>query len=143
MPYDDAAPHPPATVVAPSAAIELSWLVATCHRDELAVPTSPKLLARADDFWRDDCGLGIEVLVIAQQLGCLRGWDITPLFTLGDVRLTPPSGLTLESETPEDRALTIARLERLARDRRLRTGYAALRRELWAPAEPVRASLAR
>lgn len=143
MPYDDAPPRPSSTAIAPSAAIELSWLVATCHREELALPTTAELFTRADAFWNDGCGLGIELLVMAQQLGCLTGWDVAPLFSLGDVRVVVPPALGLESETEEDRAITIARLERLGRDRRLRTRYSTLLRDLWTVATPAWTTLGR
>jgi DNA-binding transcriptional ArsR family regulator len=143
MPYDDSVFTVTSPAIAPSAAIELSWLFANCHRDQVDLPVSADLLRRSDAFWGDGIELMIELLVLAQQRNCLTGWDVSPLFDLTSVTIPPPSMLTLETESPELQRLLRARLERMRGDAPLRKRYAKLLREIWTAVDPVWTSLGR
>ena len=120
MPYDYVSHLNRRAELAPSAAIELSWLATDCQDVAPLLPLSPDLHDRAQTFWGDGRGLMLELLVVAQQLGCLTGWDVTPMFDLTRVAITTTPDLTLETETVEERRLILARLKRLGREAPLR-----------------------
>ncbi len=142
-PYDYFPPSPRRTDLAPSAAIELSWLFATCESHRPLLSVSPDLTDRAQAFWGDGKGLLLELLVVAQQLNCLTGWDIGPLFDLPRATIRSPQHLMLETETDDERQLMLSRLERLERDAPLRKRYAKLLHDLWTFAEPTWTELGR
>jgi DNA-binding transcriptional ArsR family regulator len=143
MPYDYVVHLTRRPELAPSAAIELSWLATDCQDVEPLLVLSPDLQDRAQTFWGDGRGLMLELLVVAQQLGCLTGWDVTPMFDLTRVAITTAPDLTLETETIEERQLILARLRRLGGEAPLRKRYATLLRDLWASIEPVWTELGR
>lgn len=127
MPYDDL-DIPASPRLEPSAAVELSWLLYPCVKPELV---SSPLKERATHFWEDGLGIQPEVLVLAQQLDCLTGWDIDPLFSLDSRRLSPLPTVDLRTETPEVRRAIGARLARLRASKRLRSRYSALLSDTW------------
>ena len=142
-PYDYLPPPPRRTELAPSVAIELSWLVTSCTGPTSLLDVPSDLAARAETFWEDGQGLMIEMLVVAQQLGCLTGWSADPLFDLARAPIRVPAELALETESEEDQRLTLARVERLARDGGVRKRYSKLLRDLWALADPSWTQLGR
>jgi ArsR family transcriptional regulator len=127
--------------VLPSTVSELSWLQHDIgHGGPL--PESPRLAALREaepalrgelaTLWQDGCGYLPEAAILAERLGVLLG-DHADAF-LQDLERAVHSdaaGLELLSERPGDREATIARLDRLRRDRALRTHYRSLSGEIW------------
>jgi DNA-binding transcriptional ArsR family regulator len=132
----------PGVVIGYSAAVELTWILMSVlgkhtSADEAEVAAlraeHPELVARVASFWEDTAWWG-ELLVIADRTGTLLDPEPERLFArlLDGVGDGPAS---LETESDEDRAAVLARLERLGGDARLRRRYVDLLRELWAAAE--------
>jgi len=132
----------PGVVIGYSAAVELTWILMSVlgkhtSADEAEVAAlraeHPELVARVASFWEDTAWWG-ELLVIADRTGTLLDPEPERLFArlLEGVGDGPAS---LETESDEDRAAVLARLERLGGDARLRRRYVDLLRELWAAAE--------
>lgn len=146
MPLDIEYPSgPPLDVVGPSAVIELACLICTCSNTNKPprVQIPARLADRMAVFWGDGFGDLGEVVVLAHAVGALADMEVEGfLERLGDPEpfdLHPP----LESETPAERAAIHARLERFMGDRRLRTRYVALLRDLWKVFAPAWADGAR
>jgi Helix-turn-helix domain len=138
MPFDEPLALPPTARVEPSAAIELSWLVIACNKQKALHLISHELEQEADAFWGDGQKMLTELLVIAQQLGCLTGWDIDPLLALSRAKLDPAADMGLSTEPEHERLVVHERIARLARDVRLRRRYEKLLRTLWSEgAEPA------
>jgi DNA-binding transcriptional ArsR family regulator len=135
MPFDEPLSLPPSAHVASSAAIELSWLVIGCGKRSAVHQIAPELEVEADEFWDDGSRILTEIIVIAHQLGCLTGWDVSPLLDLGNARLDPTAELDLATESPDERDLVVERIARLASDRKLRLRYEGLMRAVWADGE--------
>jgi DNA-binding transcriptional ArsR family regulator len=136
MPFDAPLALPHTARVKASAAIELSWLLYP-SKDKVALRISPPLEAEANAFWGDGERALTELLVIAQQLDCLTGWDIEPLFSLASAALDPDAEMNLSTEPEHERLLVHERIRRLADDVELRTRYADLLRRIWAESGPV------
>jgi DNA-binding transcriptional ArsR family regulator len=136
MPFDEPLSLPPSARVAPSAAIELSWLVIGCGKRSSVHQVAHELEQEADAFWEDGERSLTEIMVIAHQLGCFTGWDLGPLLQLADARLDPEIDLDLVTEKPHERELVRERIARLAADRALRVRYERLLRAVWADGEP-------
>lgn len=136
MPFEVSFSPAPATRIGPSAALELYWLAIRCRKSELRTSLPPEVGRRGLTFWDDGEAPSVELLILAQQLGCLTGWDAAVLFDLEHVRVTPLPTPSLETEPPEERRRVAARLRRLAHDAELRQRYGELLRELWTHAEP-------
>jgi DNA-binding transcriptional ArsR family regulator len=143
MPFDEPLALPPSAHVSPSAAIELSWLVIGCGKRSAVHQIAPELEQEADGFWDDGERMLTEVIVIAHQLGCLTGWDVSPMLDLGNARLDPAADVDLATEPPEERARVIERIGRLAADRKLRLRLEHLLRAVWADGEPQLRELGR
>ncbi len=128
MPFEEAlTPRPQ---IEPSAAMELSWLLFTCSGcNHEMFPEA--LQARVDAFWGDGYGVQPELLVVAQQLECLTGWEIDPLFSLERHRLRRVADVDMRTEAPEVCAAIADRLERLRQDKDLRRRYSQLLSETW------------
>jgi DNA-binding transcriptional ArsR family regulator len=145
MPFDDPLILPPTARVEPSAAIELLWLVIACRKGKPDVrhriPSA--LAAEADAFWDDGMPMLPELLVIAQQLGCLTGWDIEPLLGLSRAKLDPAADMDLATEPEAERVLVRERIARVVADVKLRRRFERLVRAIWAEAEPVLRDLGR
>ena len=135
MPFDELVSHTPARLE-PSAAIELSWLVISCSKRDVVHELPESLKGRADAFWDDGFGVQPEILIVAQQLGCLTGWDIEPLFSLERHRIDPLADVDMRTELPEHRLAVAERIERLRRDKGLRKRYSALLSDTWAHSAP-------
>jgi hypothetical protein len=99
--------------------------------------------ARAEAFWGDGQPMLVELLVIAQQLGCALGWDIEPLLSLSRAQLDPTAEMGLSTESEQERALVPERIARLVADTKLRRRYEQLLRTVWAEAEPAVRELGR
>jgi DNA-binding transcriptional ArsR family regulator len=143
MPFDDPLVLPPTARVEPSAAMELLWLVIACRKPSVAHRIPPALAAEADGFWGDGTPMLPELLVIAQQLGCLTGWDIDPLLGISRAKLDATAEMDLITEPEAERVLVHERIARLAADAKLRKRYERLLRAIWAEAEPVLDELGR
>jgi DNA-binding transcriptional ArsR family regulator len=143
MPFDESLALPPTARVEPSAVMELSWLVIACHKLKAVQVISSELEAEADGFWGDGHGMLTELLVIAQQLDCLTGWNIDPVLELSTARLDPSADMNLTTEPDGERAAVHERIARLARDAKLRGRYERLLRMLWTELEPVLNELGR
>jgi DNA-binding transcriptional ArsR family regulator len=126
--------------IRPSAALELYSLTFGFHRGYerhgLSAPgrasrRSRELARRVVDFWPDRTeGLG-ELLVVADRLGILLGADLDPLLSVPPSRVFASEGARLDSESPEDRAALLARLDRLRVQTGLRRRWVALLNDLW------------
>ncbi|HEY3613642.1 MAG TPA: metalloregulator ArsR/SmtB family transcription factor [Gaiellales bacterium] len=136
MPFDAPLALPHTARVKPSAAIELSWLMLSC-KDKVAHRIPPELEAESDAFWGDGERSLTELLVIAQQVDCLTGWDIEPLFSLAGATLDPDAEMDLSTEPLRERRLVHDRIRRLAGDAQLRAAYSDLLRRIWDEASPV------
>jgi DNA-binding transcriptional ArsR family regulator len=143
MPFDEPLSLPPTAHISPSAAIELSWLVIGCGHRSAVHQIAPELEEEADTFWDDGERILTEVLVMAHQLDCFKGWDISPMLALGSARLDPTAKLDLATESPDERDLVVERIARLASDRKLRLRYERLLRAVWADGEPQLRELGR
>lgn len=129
--------------VEPSAAIELLWLVVACKKPNAAHKLPPALAAEAEAFWGDGQPMLVELLVMAQQLGCAMGWDIEPLLSLSRAKLAPDAEMGLSTESEQERALVPERIGRLTADAKLRRRYEQLLRTVWAEAGPAVRELGR
>jgi DNA-binding transcriptional ArsR family regulator len=143
MPFDEPLALPPTARVEPSAAIELLWLVVACRKPNVGHRITSALAAEADGFWGDGMPMLPELLVIAQQLGCLTGWDIEPLLGLSRAKIDAAADMDLATEPEAERVLVHERIARLAADAKLRRRYERLLRTIWAEAEPVLNELGR
>ncbi|MDX6666579.1 MAG: hypothetical protein QOG68_2785, partial [Solirubrobacteraceae bacterium] len=111
MPFDAPLALPPTARVKASAAIELSWLLISC-KDKVAHRVGHELEAEADAFWGDGERALTELLVLAQQLDCLTGWDIEPLLSLASATVDPAADMNLSTEPPHERLLVQERIRR-------------------------------
>jgi ArsR family transcriptional regulator len=136
MPFDEPLNLPPAVRVCPSAATELSWLLIACGKRDAVHALPSALTAAVDDFWQDGETMLTEIMVIAQQLGCLTGWDIDPLLHVATAQIDAEAAFDLSTEPEHERVLVRERLRRLDRDPGLRGRYEQLLRAVWADAEP-------
>jgi DNA-binding transcriptional ArsR family regulator len=137
MPFDEPLILPPVARIEYSAATELSWLVIGCGYRNAVHTMADELETEVDLFWDDGEKMMTEILVLAQQLGCLFGWDIEPLLSIADQEIDPEAEFDLSSESENDRVVVRSRLRRLAADRQLRLAYQELLRAVWADAEPL------
>jgi DNA-binding transcriptional ArsR family regulator len=143
MPFDEPLALPPRAHVRPSAATELSWLVVGCGNRNAVHTMAEGLEREADVFWGDGRRMLTEVLVIAQQLGCVTGWDIDPLLQLADAQLDAEAEFDLGTEPEDERVAVRERLRRLAGDRALRVRYQEYLRAVWADGGPLLRELGR
>jgi DNA-binding transcriptional ArsR family regulator len=125
--------HDRRVIVAPSAVSELSGVECACFNPKPdAFPVPVALAARANRFWGDAYPGLAEIVVLGDATGHLDDVDLDGFLE----RLRDPVEFAewpaLETESDDERAAVYARLERLASDRRLRTRYVALLRDLWA-----------
>jgi DNA-binding transcriptional ArsR family regulator len=143
MPFDEPLRLPLRAHVQPSAATELSWLVIGCGNRNAVHTMDRALEDEADAFWNDGQRMLTEVLVIAQQLGCVTGWDIDPLLNIADAQLDAEAELDLATESEEERVAVRDRLRRLVEDRALRLRYQGFLRAVWADGGPLVRELGR
>lgn len=143
--YDEPTASPVPARVVPSAALELFWLTLRCdggaspREHPLFDPRNARmarLAQRTRDFWGAGEEGFPEMLVMARHRGMLVGESLDEFLSELPVSSLSTDGLTLASETAEDREMIIARLARLRGDAGLRRRYLSLLRDLW---EAVRA----
>jgi DNA-binding transcriptional ArsR family regulator len=141
----DVPPQGPAVIVHPSIAVELEWALASSERpdfrrDHAALAElydrSPELGERVRSFWGPDvamsCGGFMELMALAHHGGLLLSTDAAALLgRLEDLCASAPTGLTLASESDEDRVAIIARLDRLRTSADLRHRYVRLLSDVW------------
>ena len=125
--------------VAPSAALELMWVLHNANADHVLEgrfaslePMRVALGPALKSFWSDDFRGFTEMVVLAQRSGTLRELDIDAFFArleraAASVADTP----SLLSESPAERVAIGRRLELLRTDAGLRAGYAALLEKVW------------
>ena len=130
---------------APSLALDLSWVISVAVRP-LWRPKFPMvfehlagredLVERVRTFW-SDCDhetCFTEMQVLAHHAGALDETSPSALWAaLEGAISTVPTDIGLESETPEDRLIFLARLERLKESPTLFRSYMDLLREVWEP----------
>ncbi|HWG74990.1 MAG TPA: metalloregulator ArsR/SmtB family transcription factor [Acidimicrobiales bacterium] len=143
--YDDPPPAGPQVTIGGSAAVELEWALTAAGRPDYqrdhaalaAVYTAmPRLRERVRSFWDGDgtssCGCFLELLVLAHHGSLLLSTDAGVLIDrLDDLCTTAPHDLTLASETSEDRATVLARLDHLRSSPTLRRRYVKLIGDVW------------
>jgi DNA-binding transcriptional ArsR family regulator len=151
MTLDDAIPSPRARVLthAPSLACDLSWLLSVALRPawQPKFPLASEMLdgrealvERIRTFWSDAqpeiCFT--EMQVLAHHAGALTETSPEALWAALEAAVaTVPTDLGLESETAEDRATFLHRLELLQRSPERVRAYIDLLREAWAPVDEV------
>jgi DNA-binding transcriptional ArsR family regulator len=143
----------PRVVVRPSLATELEWALASAEfedyrRDHPSLAAvyarHPELQDRVCSLWGPDesvsCGGFMELMVLAHQGGLLFTTDAELLLGRLDglCRQLPTSsvGFGLLSETSEDRAAILRRLERLRSSDDLRQRYLGVVRAMWDAIRP-------
>jgi DNA-binding transcriptional ArsR family regulator len=95
-------------------------------------PRSVELARRVREFWPRESSCFSEVLIVAHAGGLLFEQDVDELLArLPEAAQLDIGEPTLASETPEDRAELISRLDRLRRDAGLRSRWVELFAELW------------
>jgi ArsR family transcriptional regulator len=136
---------------APSLAIDLSWVLSVAVRPDWRpkFPTVSEFLARREDiaegvrtFWGDSEGESercfTEMQVLAHHAGALAETSPRALWeALQEALATVPTDIGLESETPDDRLVFLARLERLKSSPTLFRSYLDLLREVWDPIDEM------
>ncbi len=133
----------PPTVIGPSLALELSWAAHSAWSPRLRgqhrvlaqlADDDPELLREVREFWDDGLHCLAELEVLAFLAGALGEVEAEPLLTVLDsARLDVPPDLALRSESPADRAVIQARLDRLRTDDRRWHDYRSLLSALYAP----------
>jgi len=127
----------------PSLACDLTWILWVALKPEWRDnhPLASQILEQRDDvvdriraFWADT-GPGIcftEVQILAHQAGALGETSPGALWAaLESAVATVPTDLGLESESAEDRAVFLRRLERLKSSPTLVRSYLDLLRQVW------------
>jgi len=145
MTMAEAATRPPSRTYlsGPSLACDLTWILWVALEPEWRDnhPLASHILEQRDDvvdriraFWADT-GPGIcftEVQILAHHAGALGETSPTALWTaLESAVPTVPTDLGLESESAEDRAVFLRRLERLKSSPTLVRSYLDLLRQVW------------
>jgi DNA-binding transcriptional ArsR family regulator len=145
MTMPEAASRPPRRTYlsGPSLACDLTWILWVALKPEWRDnhPLASQILGQRDDvvdrirtFWAD-VGPGIcftEVQILAHHAGALGETSPTALWAaLESAVPTVPTDLALESESAEDRAVFLQRLERLKSSPTLVRSYLDLLREVW------------
>ena len=139
MPIRDEAAPPAALRVAPSAAIELMWVLHHLGAGHaLKGPAASLEAARLEigpsvaGFWGDGVRGFAEAVVLAERCGALLDPDLDR-FLDGRVLASAARGVapSLGSETASERTAFLARLERLKVDAELRSRYLELLRSAW------------
>jgi len=153
MPLLDDAPvlRGPRVAIHPSIAVELEWALASAQREDYRndhaalagmYQAAPELGERVRSFWADDhavsCGGYMELLVLAHVGGLLFSTDAARLLErLDELCTTSPSDLALASETEDDRAAILARLEQLRSSAPRRRDYVQLLTDVWTALDGV------
>jgi DNA-binding transcriptional ArsR family regulator len=129
-------------------AVEIEWALASGEREDwrrdhavldAVYGSHPDLEERVRSFWGPDeamsCGGFLELMVLAHHGGLLLSTDAEPLLDrldeLGAATATSLGDLVLLSETADDRAAVLLRLDRLRESPERRRRYVALVRDVW------------
>ena len=128
----------PRVEVRPSAVLELTWAMCRLHwHSELCAvdrleAEAPALQEELRACWGDGAGCAPDTSILAERIGALLT-DEADSFLDGFERAVHLDGVGLElrSETPEVRAATVARLERLRRDPAHARRYLGLLSRVW------------
>jgi DNA-binding transcriptional ArsR family regulator len=126
--------------VAPSAALELMWVLHNAKADHVLEgrfsslePVRVRLGPALKSFWADDVRGFTEMVVLAQRSGSLRELDIDAFFAgLDQAARSSAATPSLLSESPAERAAIARRLELLRSDPGIRAGYIELLERVWA-----------
>ncbi|MGP0031784.1 MAG: ArsR/SmtB family transcription factor [Acidimicrobiales bacterium] len=134
---------------APSLACDLSWFISVAQKPSWRphFPLASELLTERDDladrvrsFWAD-CGpetCFTEMQVLAFHAGALGETSPTALWAALEAAVaTVPTDMPLESESAEDRAVFLERLERLKTSPALVRSYLQLLRDVWEPVDEI------
>ena len=133
----------------PSLACDLSWLLSVAARPSMQArypqlaevfDGREELARRVRMFWPDDPEESCfsEMLVLAHHAGALGQTDPGALWeAIAAAVPTVPLDLPLPSESPEERAVILARIRRLRRSRRLLGSYLELLADVWEPVDAL------
>jgi DNA-binding transcriptional ArsR family regulator len=150
MQTDQLASRPTRTMwSAPSLACDLSWVLSVASR--LSWQTKHPVVAdlfvghedlveRVRTFWADETGAtcSTETLVLAHHAGALAETSPAALWAaLESAVQTVPTDLALASESPEERAIFLHRLQRLQESPELTRAYIELLSDVWALADTI------
>lgn len=133
MPVDTEDLSPVTVRVAPSAAIEIDFLLCGCttkRTDRIEQLGLDRHARRVQAFWDGEVHQS-ELLVVAERVGALSGWEIASILAVTPAQLAPAAAMDLSSEPDDVRATIVRRITRLARERKLRTAYLHLIADLW------------
>jgi DNA-binding transcriptional ArsR family regulator len=142
----------PAIQVAPSAVLELMWVLHFSQADHEHGGAFASLDPLRSRFGRQITELmsdglaqnAAELVVLGQRSGTLLDLDLQRFFERLDAAAAERTvGPTLLSETPADREIVRARLERLRADAALRRRYIDLMSAVWEAVEPEWESVGR
>ncbi|MGH7764647.1 MAG: ArsR/SmtB family transcription factor [Candidatus Dormibacteraceae bacterium] len=130
--------------VAPSAAVELMWVLhslTASHPLKGAFSTLEPLRAElgpsTDAFWADGVRGFTEEVVLAERCGALFDTDLNRFFARLAAACELKAGApSLLSESPLEREALRARLERLRTEPALRSSYVSLLQSVWKAVEP-------
>jgi len=132
----------PTYLSTPSVVCDLSWILWVAQKPEWRDnnPLASELLGKRDElgdriraFWGDHPGACFtEVQILAHHAGALGENSPTALWPALEAAIeTVPTDLALESESPEDRAVFLRRLEQLKASPALVSSYFELLRDVW------------
>jgi len=141
MPIMERSTGQPSIRVAPSAPLELMWVLHNCQSKHLLQggyasmePVRERFGPVLKTFWDDGVRGFTEAMVLAEWGGTQFDLDLDRFFkTLDAVAARGGDPSTLLSETPSERRAFVARLERLRVDPELRSRYHALLLAIWKP----------
>jgi DNA-binding transcriptional ArsR family regulator len=132
--------RPQTTVqVAPSAALELMWVLHNAKADHVLEgrfaslePVRVAHGAALRSFWTDDVRGFTEMVVLAQRSGTLQELDIDAFFAgFQQAASSDEATPSLLSESPAERVAIGKRLDLLRTDAIIRRGYFELLRKVW------------
>jgi len=134
---------------APSLACDLSWVLSVAVRPHWRskfpavsehLEGREELAERVRTFWSDAAHdtCFTEMQALAHHAGALGETSAPALWAaLEGAISTVPTDMGLESESPEDRLIFLARLERLKESPSLSRSYIDLLREVWEPIDEI------
>ncbi|HVA09063.1 MAG TPA: metalloregulator ArsR/SmtB family transcription factor [Acidimicrobiales bacterium] len=144
MTADDVLPSRQGTtyLTAPSLACDLSWVLSVALRPAWR-PRFPlaaavfegreDLVERIRAFWPEDLCF-TEMQVLAHHAGALGETSPSALWSALEAAVSSvPTDIPLQSESPEERAIFLRRLEELKASPALRRAYLDLLRDVWEP----------
>lgn len=147
---DEAPPRAVRSVSAtPSLACDLSWLLSVAARPSMQAryPELAEMFAgreqlaeRVRTFWQDgsDEMCFTEMQLLARHAGALNVTDPSELWRAIEAGVeTVPLDMELPSETPEERAVFLARFGRLKDSPELLRSYLGLLAEVWEPVDAM------